>query len=118
MDLRKQENINYDYIPVKTKQGTYKVFTKDILLIEKDLRRVRIYTHKHNYCFYSKMDYVFPFLGKNFHKCHSSCIINLDKVTKMEDGVIHLEGDKWVMLGQRSYQNTRKSYGQYLYKNL
>lgn len=118
MNSKEKKSIDLNYIPIKNRKGICKVYTKEILLIEKDLRLVRVYTLENEYSFYGKLDYVTQFLGKNFYKSHRSCILNLDKIIRMEGGVIYIEGDKWIKLGQRSYQHTRKQYSRYLDRNL
>ena len=116
MDGRKIRN--KEYIPVVTKKEISRVFTEDILYIEKNLRIVNIYTYGRIYSFYGKLNGISAYLGENFYKCHSSCIINLNKISRIEDGTFFFEGGVTLRIGQNNYQHTRKRYSKFLEENL
>lgn len=110
------EKINYeqDYIPVFTRKEASRVFTSEILYIEKELRLVKIHTSSRVYRFYGKLDDIVKYLNNHFYICHKSCIVNLDKITRMEDGVFYLEGERTLHIGRNNYQYTRSYYRKFL----
>lgn len=107
-------NKRINYIPIITKRESSKVHTAEILYLEKDLRRINIYTVSRVYTIYGKFDTITKYLGDSFHKCHGSCIVNLDKIIRMEEGIIYLENGQTLRVGQNSYQSTRRYYHKYL----
>lgn len=115
MDNRNVRSKNY--IPVVTKKEISKVSTADILYIEKNLRIVNIYTYGRIYSFYGKLNGISERLGENFYKCHNSCIINLDKISRIEDGTFFFEGGITLRIGQNNYQHTKRRYGKFLEEN-
>ncbi|WP_027398292.1 LytR/AlgR family response regulator transcription factor [Anaerovorax odorimutans] len=111
-------NFNEVYIIVKTKKQISKVLIKDILYIEKDLRLTVIHTTDKVYSFYGRMEDIYKGLGNEFYKCHSRCILNLNRVTSMEDGIFYLDGGKTLRIGQNYYQYTKKIYEKFLKSRL
>lgn len=114
MVQRVENNLNEDYIPVITRKEASKVNTKEILYIEKELRRLNIYTGSRVYTFYGKLDDVTKYLDDSFCKCHGSCIVNLNKITRMEDGIFYLENGQTLRVGQNNYQYTKRYYLKFL----
>jgi len=106
-----------NYIPVITRKETSRVNTQEILYIEKELRRINIYTSSRVYTLYGKLNDIIDYLGENFYKCHGSCIVNLDKIISMEEGIIYLENGQTLRVGQNTYQYTRRYYQKFLMNN-
>lgn len=103
-----------NYIPVVTRKETAKVCLSEILYIETELRTVIIYTEIRAYRFYGKLDEVIKSLNGNFYRCHKSCILNMEKIIRMEDGIFHFEGGETLRIGQNNYQRTRRHYIRFL----
>ena len=110
-------NVKQDYIPVITRKEAARVNIKDILYIETELRVVNIYTGSRIYRFYGKLDDVMKYLNNHFYRCHKSCILNLEKITRMEDGVFYFNGGMSLRVGRNKYQYTRSYYRKYLEQN-
>lgn len=102
------------YIPIKTQKAVYKVPVDEILYIEKQLRLIFVYTHNNVYRFYGKINGITKYLGDNFFQCHSSFIINFNKITSMENGLFYLEGGMTLRIGQNNYQNAKRYYQKFL----
>ena len=114
MSAKDKNNLNKNYIPVITRKEASRVNTQEILYIEKELRRLNIYTYNRVYTFYGKLDDVTKYLGDSFYRCHGSCIVNLDKITRMEDGIFYLENGQTLRVGQNNYQYARRYYHKFL----
>lgn len=120
--MKSIENVNSkskheDYIPVITRKETSRVNIRDVLYIETELRIVNIYTVGRSYRFYGKLDDVQQYLSGNFYRCHKSCIINMDKIHRMEDCVLYFMGGSTLRIGQNNFRRTRARYTQYLEQN-
>lgn len=111
------KNYHENYIPVNTRKETAKVNIKEVFYIETELRIVNIHTGSRVYRFYGKLDDVVRFLNGSFHRCHKSCIINLDKIVRMENGIFYFLGGMTLRVGQNSYRHTRIHYKKYLEQN-
>jgi len=107
-----------DYIPVITRKETTKVYLKDILYIETELRVIKIYTDSRIYRKYGKLDDVMNYLNSHFYRCHKSCILNLEKVMSMDDGIFYFYGGITLRIGKNNYQYTRSYYRKYLEQNM
>ncbi len=106
------------YIPVITRKEVSRVNVREILYIETQLRVVYIYTSNRVYRSYRKMDDVMKYLNDNFYRCHKSCILNFEKITRMEDGIFFFKGGITLRVGQNSYQHTRSGYRKFLKQNV
>lgn len=106
-----------NYLPIFTRREDSKVFTNDIFYIEKDLRKINVYTAERVYSFYGKMESILHLLGDNFYQCHKSCVINLDKVERMEEGIFYMERGVNLRIGANNYQGARRYYRKYLQEN-
>lgn len=107
-----------NYIPVITKSEVSRVFVGEILYIETQLRVVYIYTVPRIYRFYGKLDEVLKYLNKDFYRCHKSCIVNFNKIIRMEDGVVYFKGGLTLRVGENNFRHTRSLYRKYLMDNV
>ena len=106
-----------NFIPVITRKEATRADTRDVLYIETELRIVNIYTESRIYRFYGKLDDVMKYLNGNFYRCHKSCVINLEKILRMEDGTFYFSGGVTLRVGQNSYRQTRNHYIRFLEQN-
>lgn len=106
-----------DYIPVITKKQTARVNIREILYIETQLRVVYLHTSNRVYKFYGKLDDVLIYLNSNFYRCHKSCILNFEKIIRMENGIFYFHGGMTLQVGQNSYYQAIRHYRKYLKQN-
>lgn len=102
------------YIPVITRKEVSKVTVGEILYIETQLRVVYIYTAPRTYRFYGKLDEVVKYLNGDFYRCHKSCVVNLNKILRMEGGVVYFKGGSTLRVGQNNFRHTRSFYSKFL----
>lgn len=114
MNFIEEGNGSGDYIPVITRKEASRVYIKEILYIETELRVVNIYTLNRVHRFYGKLDDVTKYLNTNFYRCHKSCILNLEKIIRMENGIFYFKGGLTLRVGQNKYQDTRNHYRKFL----
>ncbi|MDF2653623.1 MAG: LytTR family transcriptional regulator [Bacillota bacterium] len=103
-----------NYIPVITKKEVSRVSVGEILYIETQLRVVYIYTVPRIYRFYGKMDEVIKYLNGDFYRCHKSCIVNFNKIVRMEDGIVYFKGGFTLRVGENNFRHTRSFYSKFL----
>jgi len=116
-NARSKENAKESFIPVITRKETARVNIGDIFYIETELRVIKIHTGSKIYRFYGKLDTVLKYLDDSFYRCHKSCIINLEKIVRMENGVFYFPGGVSVKVGQNNFRLTRNRYIKYLEQN-
>lgn len=105
------------YIPVITRKEASRVNIRDIFYIETELRIINIYTVNRTYRFYGKLDEVVKYLNGDFYRCHKSCVINLEKIVRMENGVFYFQGGITLRVGQNNYRHTKNRYIKFLEGN-
>jgi len=106
--------MNEKYIPIINREETCKVYIKNVLFIEQDLRKTIIYTEKDKFWRYGKMDELLKFLDNRFLKCHQSCIINMDKVIKMKEQTIFFENGAKIIMGKEKFRFVKQSFANHL----
>lgn len=85
----------------------YSLNTRGIVAIYSDKRLINIISGQEQYVFYGKIDEVYEQLPKlNFVKIRSSCIVNMNYITKIEKSRV------WCNVGDEtfSYDMSRKYY--------
>ena len=103
-----------DYIPVIRRSESSKVYLKRIMLIEQELRKIMIFTEEGKYWRYGKIEELSKYLDKRFLKCHSSCIINMDKVVKMRDQTIYFENGYKIIICKEKFYSAKNKFNGYL----
>ena len=73
------------YVPLVTKHCVRKILPDEIVYIMKKSRKIMIVTDKEIYEYYGKLEQVSQILDRRFFACLRGCIINLDKVLRMEE---------------------------------
>ncbi len=101
---------------ISKKQGTYVLPLDDIMYMEKDLRKIRVYAGDGTIEFYGKFTDIIPFLDARFMFCHRSYVINMDKIVVMSYNRIFLENNDNIYLGRNTYAKARKIFKEYLAK--
>lgn len=115
-DVEKEECVmcNSTYIIVMNGKELTRVRLTDILLIERNLRKIRIRTEDAIYEYYERLENIEPLLNQSFFPCLKSCYINLDKIISMKDQRILFNNGFIYYLGRTNFIKTRKRYKIYL----
>lgn len=93
-----------------------RLLVSEILYIESDGRKISVKTCEGTYCAYGKLSETEKFLDFRFYKCHSRCIINLEKVVKMKEQEIVFEGGEQIYISRHKFTDTIRFYKGYLLK--
>ena len=86
------------YIPVKTAKEIRRVYLDEILYIEKRRRQ----------------DFLKQYVDERFLDCHRSYLFNMDKILRMADQTVYMEGGFRVFLGRECFRRGRKIFGEYI----
>lgn len=83
---------------------------KQIIYIESEKRKVHIYTESGKYSFYSKLSDIENLLNQDFVRCHQSYIVNVNKIEKLGEKLIHLyRVDKPIPISRARIENVEKA---------
>jgi len=105
-----------EFIPFIQKGETCKIFIERIIAIEQNLRKIVVVTEEGKYSWYGKITDLSGYLDGRFLRCHSSYIINMDKVIRMREQTIFFENGYTLMMGREKYAPTRHYYNEYILK--
>ena len=86
--LAVEDSITYlcedsDIIRFSDLNNSYSIYANDILYINKDGRKTIIKTSNKEYDVYSSLNTLFELLPSYFKQSHRSCIVNMNRVTKI-----------------------------------
>lgn len=102
------------YIPVETAKEICRVYLDEILYIEKKRRQAILITESGQIVFYCDMAFLKKYVDERFLACHRSYLFNMDKIQRMADQTIYLEGGFRVFLGRESFRRGRKIFSAYI----
>lgn len=102
------------YLVLIGKSVSEKILLEDILYLMQDMRDVQINTDKRVRLVKGKVDDFQEKLNEHFYRCHSYCIVNLDRVSKMSDCIISFDCGKEIYLSKNNFFKAKKAYEEYL----
>ena len=107
-----------NYVPLVTKHCARKILLGEIVYIMRKTRKIMIVTDTGTYEYYGKLDSVSQMLDRRFFACRRGCIINMDKVVRMEGQMIYMTEGEPILLGRDTFIRTKQYYTAYLKKLL
>lgn len=102
------------YITVITGSEAARIKLADIMLIEKDRRKIHMVTQNREYHYYDSMEHVETFLDQRFYPCLKNCYVNLDRISCMAEQNIYFDNGYVYNLGRTNFIKTRQKYRGYL----
>lgn len=108
LSIEEKNTINF----VSGRGGSKLVSIKvnQIIYIESEKRKVHIYTESEKYSFYSKLSDIEKLLNQDFVRCHQSYIVNVNKIEKLGEKLIHLyRVDKPIPISRARIENVEKA---------
>ena len=82
--------------------------------IEKRRRQAILITESGKTVFYCNMDFLKQYVDERFLDCHRSYLFNMDKILRMADQTVYMEGGFRVFLGRECFRRGRKIFGEYI----
>lgn len=101
---------------INKKQGVYALSLDEIVYMEKELRKIRVYLNDGTIEFYGRFPDIMPYLDRRFMCCHRSYVINMDKIVIMSCNTIFMENNERIYMGRDTYGRARKIFVEYLAK--
>ena len=102
------------YVPIISGKETAKVNLDDIVLIEREGRKLHVVTERREYRYYEKIDIVEQYLDERFYPCLKSCYVNLEHIAYMEEQEIHFDNGYAFFLGRSNFIKTKQKYKSFL----
>ncbi|WP_097026500.1 LytR/AlgR family response regulator transcription factor [Clostridium peptidivorans] len=104
-----------DFILAKTISQCTKIFVKDIMYIESQLRKIKIHTTYDVIEYYHKLSDIEEELKNfNFFKCHRSYIVNLNYVRSYDNVFITLKNGEKVYVSKYKLTDFSRAFMYYL----
>lgn len=104
-----------NFILAKTISQCTKIFVKDILYIESQLRKIKIHTTYDVIEYYHKLSDIEDELKNfNFFKCHRSYIVNLKYVRSYDNVFITLKNEEKIYISKYKLSDFSKAFMYYL----
>jgi len=103
------------FIIAKTIRECTKIFTKDILYVEAQLRKVVIHTTYDIIEYYNKLSDMEDDLKEyNFFRCHKSYLVNLKYIKSYDNTFITLKNGEKIYISKHKFSDFSKSFMYYL----
>lgn len=111
----KQLNTKSNYIQVKEGRIQVKVLLKDIIYTDYNNHYIQIHTAKRIIKSYMPFDQFAPMLLGNpsFLNCYRNCIINMDKVSKMDTTDFLMDNQERIPIARAKRAEIRQKYADY-----
>lgn len=106
------------YLVIINGRETAKVKISDILMVERDRRRLHIVTPEKEYIYYEKLENVEGCLDNRFYPCLKGCYINFERISHMSDQKIYFENGYIYDIGRSNFIKTKQKYGSYLRRDI
>ncbi|MBQ1489846.1 MAG: LytTR family transcriptional regulator DNA-binding domain-containing protein [Eubacterium sp.] len=102
-------------LPVITRSVSAVVDTDDLLMIQREGRKLHVCTEKREYVMYGKMQNVLQYLDSRFFRCLDGCVINLTKVRRVEKCRVVFRNGRELTLGRDSSLRVRRAFNLLLF---
>ena len=99
---------------VKTRYFVCKIQAKDVFVIEKIGRKLKIVLEGDTYEYYERIENVEPALPEYFCKSNKGCFINFHRVKFVANQMVEMDNGYKVVLGRNSYVKTKQQYHAYI----
>ena len=103
-----------EFFYVETARTVIRVDMDDIIYIEKDDREAIMVLGDREIRWYCTMKCMKQMVDERFITCHRSYLINMDKIIRMENQNIWLEGGFNIIFGRESFRKALRIFHDYL----
>ena len=91
-----------------------KLELEEIIYIEKVGRKALVVTENEKITWYRTVEQLKDAVDEIFLSCHRSYLLNMDKIVRMEDQAIWMEGGHVVFFGRESYRKALRIFREYI----
>ena len=105
------------FLPVTVQKHRVLIRIKDILYLEKNLRKILIHTKRQQYEIYGRFSELESYLKEDFLQCHQSYMVNLNWIKRLEDHMIYLNDEQGIPVSQRKWAYVKQKTENFLAKD-
>ena len=102
------------YLPIINRGDSCKLKVSDINYIIRDNRKLIFVTYFGERETYEKMEEIEKYLGQEFFRCMSGCIVNMEKIRELKDSSIYFEDGEKLGVGRDTYIRIKQHFNAYL----
>ncbi len=102
------------YIPIISGKETARVRISDVVLIERDRRKLHVVTKDRQFHYYEKIENVENLLDSRFFPCLKGCYVNLEHISCMSEQSIYFDNGYVYTLGRGNFIKAKQKYKGYL----
>lgn len=114
--IENQKKISVGKLLIQTKNNIFAIPHYEIVYIESQAHQLLIHTIKETISAYGKLADIMKQLPDSFLSCHKSYLINLDKISRLEERTVILENGDELPISKSQYADFRKKFFDYLGK--
>ena len=102
------------YLPIINKSDSWKLELSDICYINRMNRKLAFETDSGTVETYEKIDDVLKYLGPEFFRCMSGCIVNISRIKRIKKSYVYFDNGKCFRLSRDPYIRLKQRFNAYL----
>lgn len=102
------------YFVLSGKRTNVRLLLSRILYLEKEKRKIHVYTDSGEYSFYGRFQDIESQLDERFLQCHNSYIVNIGQVQRMGERQFFFAGEKSIPISRTYYKEAKEAFLRYL----
>ena len=102
------------YLPIINRNDSCKILVSDICYISRISRKLEFETGEGRYQTYGKMDEIEEYLGPEFFRCMSGCIVNISRIKRIRRATVYFDNGISLKVGRDAYIKLKQRYNAYL----
>lgn len=102
------------YLPIITRDESCKLDINDICYVYRVNRKLQFETDYGVKYVYAKIDDIEKYLGSDFFRCMSGCIVNIARIIDMKRAVVYFDNGKSIRMGRETYIKVKQKFNAYM----
>ncbi|MGN0658358.1 MAG: LytTR family transcriptional regulator DNA-binding domain-containing protein [Emergencia sp.] len=103
-----------NYLSIISGSENARIRVSDIVMIQRNRRKLRVVTGQREFEYYEKIENVEPLLDDRFYPCLKGCYVNMERISFMADQSICFDNGVCYNMGRENYIRTKQKYKQFL----
>lgn len=113
-DYKREAGETEGWMAMRNRSVSMKLSRAEILYLEQSARYVIVRTDREEIRLPGRTRDMYQRLGTTFHLCHTYLAVNLERIRKMQGGMILFDTGDELPLAKRSFAHTRRAFDRYL----
>ncbi len=102
------------YIPLISRNESFKLDADEICYVFRINRKLQFFTDSGIRSTYGKIDVAAAYLGPDFFRCTTGCLINLSRIRAVSGQVVYFDNGLTISPGKDTYLKIKKMFNAYL----